>query len=115
LKIQPGHDDFIGREEFFSTVEDAMAVEWWLTFPQNIIEQRLELWLRFPSVKRGYVRILDPQGFIEAEVPAFHLEAMLQGFDTPHRFYHRGQWRDFLRAAVADRDLHELPVSASVN
>lgn len=89
--------------------------EWWLTFPKEVVAERLDYWLRFPRVKMGYVRCVDPDGAIIAEVPTFHLYALLEGLDTPHRFYRRAEWRAFIRDVVRDRALLDLPCSTAKN
>jgi hypothetical protein len=67
-----------------------------------------------PSLRRNYVRLLSPEGFIE-DVWKGNLEAALEGLDQHHDIFTSQRDWDAHAQWKRDRALLDLPCSATKN
>lgn len=102
------HDDFLFEAEMKKLKVPDYC---WLKFPQNIVNDCLDEWLRLPRVKKGFVRIVEPDGNVWGDVPMRQVETCLSAFNEPHRFFRRDEWRTFLVQHLVEQTLRELDCS----
>ena len=69
---------------------------------------------RLPPLRRNYVRLLSPEGFIE-DVYRGTLESALEGLTEPHSIFNSQREWDAHVQWRRDRALLDLPCSATKN
>jgi hypothetical protein len=73
-------------------------------------------WFLMPRVQENWVRVLEPNGVLYAEVRESELDGVLEGWtEEPLLYFRDWQWDDWLVKHTNTPTLHEVVCSGRLN